>query len=293
MKNLKIRSQLIIIFTLIILAFSAILFFGLDRYSRDLALNTASEKAELLLAHQRAVRTYTIENVRPLLKQLQSDQFISEQIPAFSAQTVMGHLNKSYPGFDYREAMEDPTNPNDRLQKWEKELLELYQSGKASGRQARQRVTSGGKLFSIAEPIIVTNPACLACHGDRENAPPSLLAKFPGGGGFGWQLNRPLGIQSVTVPIEEATLNANQIRIRLITIIGFGLLSTLIALAFIVHVKVSGPINQLSLAASKLSMGKRVNRDDFPDNSAEMNDIKLSLRRLIAAVSRKLQQKNR
>ncbi len=291
MKNYKIRNQLIIIFTLIILAFSAILFFGLDRYSKDLALNTAAEKAELLLAHQRSVRTYTIENIRPLVKKLESDQFISEQIPAFSAQTVMSHLNKSYPGFDYRESMENPTNPNDQLEPWEQELLKSYQSGQITGRQSRERVTSKGRLYSIAEPIVITNPACLACHGDKNSAPPSLLTKFPQGGGFGWILNRPLGIQSVTVPIDEATVNASQIRVRLISIIGFGLLFTLVALAFIVHFKVSGPINQLSMAATKLSMGNRITQDDFPDNSAEMTDIKLSLQRLVMAVRSKMRSR--
>lgn len=291
MKNLKMRTQLIIIFTLIIIGFSAILYFGLDRYSRDLALNTASDKAELLLAHQRAVRSYTVENVRPLVKQVGTDSFHSEQIPAFAAQTVMGYLNNTYPGYDYREAMANPTNPKDQLEQWETDLLEGYQSGEFNGRQSRERTTAAGPVYSITEPIVITNPACLACHGVKEDAPPGMLAKFPGGGGFGWTLNTPLGIQSVTVPIQEATLNANEIRERLIGIIGLGLLITLIALAFIVHVKVSGPVNRLSLAASKLSSGLPVTPDDFPDNSVEMTNIKLSIRRLVTGFNSKLRAK--
>jgi len=291
MKNLTMRSQLIIIFTLIIIGFSAILFFGLDRYSRDLALNNASDKAELLLAHQRAVRSYTIENVRPLVRQVDSGDFHSEQIPAFAAQTVMANLNKSYPGYDYREAMLDPTNPKDLLEPWEKELLEGYRNGEFDSRQTRERLTDKGPVFSIAEPIVITNPACLTCHGVKEDAPPSMLQKFPGGGGFGWTLNTPLGIQSVTVPIEEAILSANKIREQLIGIIGLGLLVTLIALAFIVHIKVSGPVNQLSLAASKLSSGQPVTPDDFPDNSIEMTNIKLSIRRLVTSFNSKLRSK--
>lgn len=288
MNKLKLRSQLIIIFTLVILAFSGVLFFGLDRYSKELALSNAAEKAELLLAHQRAIRSYTIENLRPILSGVESDTFISEQIPAFSAQTVMGHLNRNYPGYDYREAVENPTNPADRLEPWEEELLEGYRSGQFEGRQTRERTTPGGRVYSIADPIIVSNPACLACHGSPEAAPASLRASFPDGGGFGWRLNTPLGIQSITVPIEEATLGADEIRLRLIGAIALGLLLTLITLAFIVHFKVSGPINRLSLAASKLSMGNRVSGDDFPDSSAEMTDIKLSLRRLITMINLKM-----
>ena len=288
MKNLQIRNQLLIIFTLIILAFSAVLFLGLDKYAKDLALNTAAEKAELLLAHQRAIRSYTIENVRPLINQNDADKFISESVPAFAAQTVMGHLNKSYPGYGYREAVENPTNPADALAPWERQLLSQYQSGAIEGRQTQERRTAEGMVYSIAEPIIITNPACLSCHSTAANAPASLVAKFPEGGGFGWELNKPLGIQSVTVPIELATLNKNEIRTRLVTAIALGLVLALLSLAIIVHMKVSGPLKKLSVAASKLSMGSKVVAGDFPDNSAEMRDIKLSLGRLFASVKRKM-----
>jgi len=287
-KKLKIRNQLFIIFTLIILAFSAVLFFGLDRYANDLALNTAAEKAELMLAHQRAIRSYTVENISPLIDQSNSERFISESVPAFAAQSVMGTLNNSYPGYEYREAVENPTNPKDALEPWEETLLNRYRSGELEGRHAEERLTDTGKVYTITEPIIITNPACLACHSTAANAPPSLVAKFPLGGGFGWKLNEPLGIQSMTVPIEVATSNKNKIRTRLSIAIGIGLFLAFICFAIIVHVKVSGPINKISVAASKLSMGSKVTAKDFPDNSAEMIDIKLSLGRLFSAVKRKV-----
>ena len=288
MNTLKLRNQLIIIFTLVILVFTGILYIGLERYAKDLALSNAADKAELLLAHQRAIRTYTVKNVRPLVNQAQSDTFISESVPAFAAQTVMGHLNDSYPGYDYREAVEDPTNPKDRLEPWERVLLTQYQSGDISGRQTLERSTTKGEFYSIAEPIIISNPACLACHSDPEIAPPLLLSTFPGGGGFNWQLNVPLGIQSVTVPINVATVGADKIRARLILVVGSGLLFTLFALAFIVHFRVSKPIHRLSIAASKLSMGNEITQDDFPDSSAEMTDIKISLKRLLLSFQRRI-----
>ena len=179
-------------------------------FLNDQARKEAIINANLLLNTMLAVREYTVSNVRPLIDQENADQFISESVPAFSAHSVIENLRKNYPEYSYREAVQNPTNPNDALDNWERNLVDEFKSDRSKKEIVKERVIDGTPYLTISKPIIITNPGCLSCHSTPEAAPEKLVEKYGSVGGFGWRLNEVLGVQTVRVPTafsERAIMN--------------------------------------------------------------------------------------
>jgi diguanylate cyclase (GGDEF)-like protein len=60
-----------------------------------------------------------------------------------------------------------------------------------------------GQSLHAVKAIRIGNERCLNCHGALQDAPKAMLAKYPGPGGFGWQMNEIIGAQIVTIPKQE------------------------------------------------------------------------------------------
>ena len=71
------------------------------------------DSARIMLESARAVRGYTVSEIRPLLELQQKRQFLPQTVPAYSARIYINKLQKKYPNYSYKEATLNPTNPVD------------------------------------------------------------------------------------------------------------------------------------------------------------------------------------
>ena len=58
-------------------------------------------------------------------------RFLPHTIPAFAAASTQRDLGKTFPGYSYKEAALNPTNPANRATPEEKTIIERFRSGKA------------------------------------------------------------------------------------------------------------------------------------------------------------------
>lgn len=164
--------------------------------------------AGLMMETALAVRSYTIEEIKPHLDPMLDKAFLPQTVPAYAAVETFGRLQKKYPDFSYREATLNPTNPRDRSIDWETRIINDFRSGNIPEIVGERTLANGPSLY-IARPIKIGNPACLACHGTPAAAPPALLAKYGEANGFGWQHNEIVGAQIVSIPTGLAEHNAH------------------------------------------------------------------------------------
>ena len=68
-------------------------------------------KASIMMEAARSMRSYTVEEIRPLLKLIDTEEFLSQTVPAYAATENMKRLRKKYPDYSYKEAVLNPTNP--------------------------------------------------------------------------------------------------------------------------------------------------------------------------------------
>jgi protein-histidine pros-kinase len=164
--------------------------------------------------------------------------------------------------------MLNPTNPRDRAQDWEEDVILQFKQDPERTEFIGQRDTPAGRSLYIARPIKITNPNCLRCHSTVDAAPPPLVEKYGPANGFGWTMNEPLGAQVVSVPMSVPLQRADR---------AFGIVMALLAGVFLLigaalnlmlWQLVIRPVSQLSKLADRVSLGEL----DAPEFKARSRD---------------------
>jgi HAMP domain-containing protein len=119
------------------------------------------------------------------------------------------------------------------------------------------KVERGHVLYSRA---LIASSSCLKCHGTPDTAPAFLRAndQFNGGGGFGYEVGKPAGIISVSIPLPkpEAALAESLTPQSWAALAAVGLVG-LLMLIFITR-RIIVPVNQLRAFADALA-GSQLN----------------------------------
>src|SRR5262244_3511766 len=197
--------RLLIKFNLALFIAFAIGFVAAGFVSRSLLLQNAREEilqnARMIMASALASRAYTSGQIAPLLKKLDTDEFLPQTVPAFGATEQFNSFHKQFPDFAYKEATLNPTNLRDKATDWEVDLVNRFRQYPDQNEIVVERDTPTGRQLSLAKPIQVKEDSCLNCHSTVDLAPASLLRRYGPANGFGWKLHDVIGAQVVSVPM--------------------------------------------------------------------------------------------
>ncbi|TVT69359.1 MAG: diguanylate cyclase [Denitromonas halophila] len=213
------------------------------RFLEQSAFDEVHYDSQVMMETALAIRAYTTDHIKPHLDPLNADQFLPQTVPAFAAVETLRRLSNRYPGYEYREAALDATNPRDRANAWEADLIEqLAAARKKSPRDAVELSGVHGsgiaRTLYVARPITLTDPSCLSCHGNPALAPESMVKVYGKEGGYGWKLGQTIGMQIVQVPmlypLEKARTTFNSFMVSLVVIFGLMFLGLNLALSTMV-----------------------------------------------------------
>jgi HAMP domain-containing protein len=226
------------------------------------------DRARLLMESAMAVSTYTATQVAPLLQTQMTYTFLPQSVPAYSSSEVLNALRKNHPEYAYKPAMLNPTNPRDRAQDWEEDVISQFKQSPDTKEFIGQRNTPAGLVTYIARPIQITNPDCLRCHSTVEAAPKPLVEKYGPANGFGWTLNEVLGAQVVSVPMSVPLERAERnFKVVMGLLTGVFLLIGL-ALNLMLWQLVIRPVSKLSQLSDRVSLGEL----DAPEFNVKSKD---------------------
>lgn len=226
------------------------------------------QNARIMMEAALAVRTYTNTQVKPLLETQMKYQFLPQSVPAYAATEYFNDLRKKFPEYAYKEATLNPTNPRDRANDWEADIVNNFRRAETKTEIVGERDTPNGRALFIALPIQIKNPACLLCHSTVEVAPKTMIERYGNANGFGWQLNEIVGAQIVSVPMEVPFARAEatfKVFMGLLTALSVFLFVSLNALLMLLVVR---PVNGLAQIADRISLGDM----DAPELSASGKD---------------------
>jgi protein-histidine pros-kinase len=252
------------------------------------AVQQTAVEAGRLLTTATAIRTFTDTQVGPTLRNLSSDKFHPESVPAFAAQSIYQKVQETYPGYTYREPALNPTNPHNRPTPVEVDLINRFRNDPSLKELQGFRDDGKGTVFYLARPITITQERCLACHDTPERAPPALIAKYGPVNGFGWRMNETIGIQSLTVPAAQEFKNTGEIVMLLAAglLLIFGL--TYFALTVPLDFLLVRPLRALAQAAESASTSTD-SRIALPESGAqEIRSIAAAIQRLRTSLGKSL-----
>jgi HAMP domain-containing protein len=227
--------------------------------SRELLQSNARDEvirnARLMMDAATAVRSYTVEQIKPHLDPLMAETFLPQTVPAYAATETLAHVLKKYPDYGYKEATLNPTNPRDRATDWEADIVQQFRQNAQYKELISERTGGSGRQIYIAKPMQISNEACLACHSVPGNAPPSMIKVYGEANGFGWKHNEIIGAQVVTVPMDIPIQNADRaLKTFMVSLaVVFGVV--FVVLNLMLSWLIVRPIRAMSLSANKISTG--------------------------------------
>jgi protein-histidine pros-kinase len=206
--------------------------------------------------------------VGPLLQTQMKYTFLPQSVPAYSATEVFNGVRKAFPQYDYKEATINPTNPLNRANDWEADIVKQFRAT-AHTEMVGERDTPTGRSFYIARPIEVKAQSCLSCHSTVAAAPRTLVDRYGPANGFGWKMNEVIGAQIVSVPTEVPVARANAAFRTFM-----GSLTAVFALVFValnvmLWYMVIRPVTRLSRLADQLSQGECLEAPDLEVKSRD------------------------
>jgi len=264
--------KLLLKFNLVLLLVFAIGLAAAGYMARTMLQRGAHEEvlghARLMMESAVAVSSYTATQIKPLLENQMKYGFLPQSVPAYSSTEVVNALRTKHPDYAYKPAMLNPTNPRDRAQDWEEDVISHLAKTPDLVEYVGQRSTASGQSMFIARPIRITNPLCLQCHSTVDAAPATMIEKYGPANGFGWKLNETLGAQIVSVPMSVPLKRADQaFGVVMGSLAGVFVLIALV-LNFMLWRLVIRPVTQLSALADRVSLGEL----DAPEFAAGSKD---------------------
>ena len=235
---------------------------------QDGAHEEVLDRARLLMENAMAVSAYTANQVAPLLETQMKYTFLPQSVPAYSSTEVLNALRKAHPEYAYKAAMLNPTNPRDRAQDWEEDVIMQFKQEPERAEFIGQRDTPAGRSLYIARPIKIVNANCLRCHSTVDAAPASLVEKYGPANGFGWVMNEALGAQVVSVPMSVPLQRADRAFVVVMGLLAGVFLLIGVALNLMLWQLVIRPVSQLSKLADRVSLGEL----DAPEFKARARD---------------------
>ena len=254
--RLKFNLALLIVFAVGFAASAYVSYNLLQRNAREEVLRNAGLMMEAALS----MRAYTVGHVRGKLAQ-KEDEFVPESVPAFAATEMMNQLRKKYADYVYKEAALNPTNPRNKANSWEAEIVNEFRSNAALAEHSGVRAMDSGPSLFLARPFRIKDAACLACHSTPEVAPVSMVKLYGTDKGFGWQLNEVIGAQIVSVPMSLPIANANHAFRTFMLSLAAVFVAIFIILNLMLYFLIVRPVRRVSAAADRLSAGRTSSAD--------------------------------
>lgn len=226
--NFRLKVNLIVILaTLLVMVPGA---WYINKTMRDQGNQEVLRQANILMETALAARSYTIDLIKPQLDPMLAEKFLPQTVPAFAATETFERFRKKFGQFKYREAVLDPTNPRDLASDQERAIISKFIADPSLKEASGEVYRNFDRLYYVAKPIQIKNPACLACHDTPDRAPPTMRAIYGDKGGFGWKQDQVVGAQIIFVPAYEQD-NATDALLKVIGAVFLGLFVVMMIVA--------------------------------------------------------------
>ena len=263
------------------------------RFLRNNAESQVVQQAQLMMESARATRDYTSEELKPLLSKIPGHdvEFIPQTVPAYGATQSFTRLRRKYPEYTYKEAALNPTNPRNRAEDFEADIINTFRNHPDQTEIIGERDTPTGAALYLAHPIQV-KPGCLECHDVASKAPAALLNTYGPSNGFGWKNGEVIAAQIVSVPTSLPTRIADRAYRTLVLYLILTFFMTLLAIDAALYFVVLRPVARLSAMADRVSHGEL----DIPELPLKGNDeitaLTASFNRMYVTVVKALRMLN-
>ena len=223
----------------------------------DDAKKVVLNQAELMAASAGATRSYTEEEISPILEDTQqhADTFLPQTIPFYAATVTFNRLRKNFPDYTYKEATLNPTNLVDRAEDWQADIINYFRNDASQKQLVGERQSSVGTSLYLARPIVAES-GCLTCHSTPSVAPKAMLKRYGSQNGFGWKPNEIVAAQIISIPMSVPIKIADEGFRNLLITLGTIFFAAIVLIDLGMYFIVIRPLRNVSTSADRISTGE-------------------------------------
>jgi len=278
---MKLHRQILISFAGILLAELLLYQFVAWQLARQAAEDQLLEDAEhirgVLMSMRRVYHHAFME------AGLELDEKTLPLLPAFAMTRIADELkNFDNTGFSFNNVSDRARNHHNQADAEELKAIAFFRENPKAERYTASITDADGraKLF-YARPIWV-EPYCLKCHGNPEDAPASIRARYRGA--YGYKVGDLRGVLSIKLPKEQINAHAWQgfrwqLLISLSIFLGAGAL-----LVWQLQRDLARPLASISAAAQRLAAGDLAARAQPKSTIDEVQAVAESFNRMAASL---------
>jgi signal transduction histidine kinase len=129
-------------------------------------------------------------------------EFVIEAMStSYVARNVFEQVQEEFPGYILKFSSDNPRNEKNRATPEESRMLQYFRDHPERDSWDGKIELNGEEFYAKSRAMRI-DQSCLACHGDRADAPVELLNLYPLGGGFGYEVGDLAGADLVAVPMS-------------------------------------------------------------------------------------------
>ena len=250
-------------------------------------------QAELMSASAIATRSYTDEEISPILEATpqHANVFLPQTIPFYAATVTFNRLRKDFPDYTYKEATLNPTNLVDRAEDWQADIINYFRNNPGTKEYYGERESPVGPTLYLAHPI-VAQAGCLICHSIPSVAPKALVKRYGSQNGFGWKLNETVGAQIITGPMSVPIRIANEGLRNLLITLGTIFFAAIVLIDIGMYFIVIQPLRKVSTSADRISTGE-IDLPPLPvKGKDEISEVTTSFNRMHTSLKKAMEMLN-
>lgn len=259
-----------------LLATAGVSYVLLQQNARDEVIQHASIMMQAALA----IRGYTVKEIRPLLAERLTKDFLPQSVPSYAATQNFQRLRESHPDYIYKEATLNPTNPRDHATDWETDIIQQFRHTPGLTEVIGERDTPTGPSLYLARPIVIKDTGCLICHSTPKAAPASMLALYGNDNGFGWKEGEVVGSQIVSVPLEVPLAKAHRTFLIMLGVLTVAFVLLFLVLNLFINRVVVRRLCRMAAAAEQVSLGKAAVMEFDDQGRDEIGELCGSFKRM-------------
>ncbi len=173
-------------------------------YLKNMYIQEAYEKTDIVLGHIDATMEYARDELRPQIFHVLPGNIFIQQVMSstFMNMGIMKRFKQRFPQYIYKRVALNPRNPANKADAFEEDFIRQFRSEPASKRHWRGLVTRNGEEYFLHLKAIVMEDQCLLCHGDPASAPESITRHYGKVRGFHWNVGEVVGLESIAAPVS-------------------------------------------------------------------------------------------
>jgi len=228
----------------------------------DLVLGYRSIEAEVrqhLDEEARIVRAMLMATRRVYHQQfMDSGIALSEKTVGFLPAHALSRISQDFPhwidsGLRFNNVSDRARNPFNQADPDELAAMEWFRHNPSQpDRIDIIRSAQGASYYHFTAPIWI-EPYCLACHGDRDAAPPSIRQNYAQA--YGYKVGDLRGVMSIKLPMDELRSRVTQAWLQRFWLRTLGYGAMMLVLGYLTRRLVTRPLAAMAASAKRLEIG--------------------------------------